>query len=174
MKRAADKLAAFVAARGRAAEDGARAKNPGGDTPFRFLHDATCNDYRYYESKIAEAEEGAATGGVGRGRVHRPDATATRVFPRPNPRRATAPTTARHPHESTPFRTIDARRSPAPPARRRKSRWDTTPGETTATPVPRPRTGEQVGRAKVRLGRHSCAAESGSGSIDGPESGCDP
>ena len=44
MKRAADKLAAFVAARGRAAEEGARAKNPGGDTPFRFLHDKTCND----------------------------------------------------------------------------------------------------------------------------------
>ena len=58
MKRAADKLAAFVAARGRAAEEGARAKNPGGDTPFRFLHDKTCNDYRYYESKIAEAKGG--------------------------------------------------------------------------------------------------------------------
>ena len=62
MKRAADKLAAFVAARGRAAEEGARAKNPGGDTPFRFLHDKTCNDYRYYESKIAEAEGGEKSG----------------------------------------------------------------------------------------------------------------
>ena len=62
MKRAADKLATSVAARGRAAEDGARAKNPGGDTPFRFLHDATCNDYRYYESKIAEAEGGEKSG----------------------------------------------------------------------------------------------------------------
>jgi len=35
VKRAADKLAAFVAARGRAAEDGARSKNPGAHTPFR-------------------------------------------------------------------------------------------------------------------------------------------
>lgn len=52
VKRACDKLAAFVAQRGRAVEDGARAKNPGGDTPFKFLHDTAGNDYRYYEAQI--------------------------------------------------------------------------------------------------------------------------
>ena len=81
MKRAADKLAAFVAARGRAAEDGARAKNPGGDTPFRFLHDATCNDYRYYESKIAEAEEGAARAESGGGASTAPMPPQPASFP---------------------------------------------------------------------------------------------
>ena len=172
MKRAADKLAAFVAARGRAAEDGARAKNPGGDTPFRFLHDATCNDYRYYESKIAEAEEGAARAESGGGASTAPMPPATRVFPRPNPRRATAPTTARHPNESwTPIRNDGGgapttRAAKEEPVGHHARRDDRNPGAGF-------RTGEQVGRAKVRLGRHSCAAESGSGSIDGPESGCD-
>ena len=134
MKRAADKLAAFVAARGRAAEDGARAKNPGGDTPFRFLHDATCNDYRYYESKIAEAE-GATRAESGGGASTAPMPPQPASFPAqthavPPPRPPPGIPTNQPPSAQMDARTTEA---PAPPARRRKSRWDTTPGETTAS-----------------------------------------
>ena len=134
MKRAADKLAAFVAARGRAAEDGARAKNPGGDTPFRFLHDATCNDYRYYESKIAEAE-GATRADSGGGASTAPMPPQPASFPAqthavPPPRPPPGIPTNQPPSAQMDARTTEA---PAPPARRRKSRWDTTPGETTAS-----------------------------------------
>uniref|UniRef100_A0A2P2L3S2 SURP and G-patch domain-containing protein 1-like protein n=1 Tax=Rhizophora mucronata TaxID=61149 RepID=A0A2P2L3S2_RHIMU len=52
----ADKLASFVAKNGRQFEDVTRQKNPG-DTPFKFLFDKTCSDYKYYECRLAEEEK---------------------------------------------------------------------------------------------------------------------
>ena len=130
MKRAADKLAAFVAARGRAAEEGARAKNPGGDTPFRFLHDKTCNDYRYYESKIAEAKGGEKS-----------DAGASNA---PAPARPAAPAATTPPGIPPP---------PPPPddAPRRRSRWGLAPGERAPeAPAQRPNSGWDAGPAPQR------------------------
>ena len=130
VKRAADKLAAFVAARGRAAEEGARAKNPGGDTPFRFLHDKTCNDYRYYESKIAEAKGGEKS-----------DAGASNA---PAPARPAAPAATTPPGIPPP---------PPPPddAPRRRSRWGLAPGERAPeAPAQRPNSGWDAGPAPQR------------------------
>lgn len=130
MKRAADKLAAFVAARGRAAEEGARAKNPGGDTPFRFLHDKTCNDYRYYESKIAEAKGGEKS-----------DVGASNA---PAPARPAAPAATTPPGIPPP---------PPPPddAPRRRSRWGLAPGERAPeAPAQRPNSGWDAGPAPQR------------------------
>ncbi|KAG8646328.1 SURP and G-patch domain-containing protein 1-like protein isoform X2 [Manihot esculenta] len=55
VKRVADKLASFVAKNGRQFEHITRQKNPG-DTPFKFLFDKTCSDYKYYEFQLAEEE----------------------------------------------------------------------------------------------------------------------
>ncbi|XP_050210149.1 SURP and G-patch domain-containing protein 1-like protein [Mercurialis annua] len=55
VKKAADRLASFVAKNGRQFEDTTRQKNPG-DTPFKFLFDKTCSDYKYYEFLLAEEE----------------------------------------------------------------------------------------------------------------------
>ena len=132
VKRAADKLAAFVAARGRAAEEGARAKNPGGDTPFRFLHDKTCNDYRYYESKIAEAEGGEKSG-----------AGASTA---PAPAQPAAPAAMTPPGIGIP--------PPPPPddsQPRRRSRWGLAPGErATEAPAQRPTSGWDASPAPQR------------------------
>ncbi|CAN6445768.1 unnamed protein product [Victoria cruziana] len=55
VKNVADKLASFVAKNGRQFEDVTRQRNPG-DTPFKFLFDVNCLDYKYYESRLAEEE----------------------------------------------------------------------------------------------------------------------
>ncbi|GBG75240.1 hypothetical protein CBR_g19876 [Chara braunii] len=55
VQRVADKLASFVAKTGRQFENITRQKNPG-DTPFRFLFDTSCADYKYYEWKLAQEE----------------------------------------------------------------------------------------------------------------------
>ncbi|KAK4793570.1 hypothetical protein SAY86_024005 [Trapa natans] len=56
VKNVADKLATFVAKNGRHFEDVTRQKNPG-DTPFKFLFDKNCADYKYYESRLVEEEK---------------------------------------------------------------------------------------------------------------------
>ncbi|KAL5762734.1 hypothetical protein ACOSP7_018998 [Xanthoceras sorbifolium] len=56
VKKVADKLASFVAKNGRQFEHITRQKNPG-DTPFKFLFDESCADYKYYEYQLAEEEK---------------------------------------------------------------------------------------------------------------------
>ncbi|XP_010523679.1 PREDICTED: SURP and G-patch domain-containing protein 1-like protein [Tarenaya hassleriana] len=56
VKKVADKLASFVAKHGRPFEHVTRQKNPG-DTPFKFLFDESCADYKYYEYRLAEEEK---------------------------------------------------------------------------------------------------------------------
>ncbi|KAF5736419.1 putative arginine/serine rich splicing factor sf4/14 [Tripterygium wilfordii] len=56
VKKVADKLASFVAKNGRQFEHVTRQKNPG-DTPFKFLFDESCADYKYYEYQLAEEEK---------------------------------------------------------------------------------------------------------------------
>ncbi|XP_017981976.1 PREDICTED: SURP and G-patch domain-containing protein 1-like protein isoform X1 [Theobroma cacao] len=56
VKKVADKLASFVAKNGRQFEHITRQKNPG-DTPFKFLFDESCSDYKYYEFRLAEEEK---------------------------------------------------------------------------------------------------------------------
>lgn len=56
MKKVADKLASFVAKNGRQFENVTRQKNPG-DTPFKFLFDESCADFKYYEYRLAEEEK---------------------------------------------------------------------------------------------------------------------
>ncbi|KAF8022295.1 hypothetical protein BT93_G2445 [Corymbia citriodora subsp. variegata] len=56
VKNVADRLANFVAKHGRQLEHVTRQKNPG-DTPFKFLFDEACPDYRYYEYKLSEEEK---------------------------------------------------------------------------------------------------------------------
>ncbi|XVF22983.1 hypothetical protein REPUB_Repub12eG0218000 [Reevesia pubescens] len=56
VKKVADKLASFVAKNGRQFEHITRQKNPG-DTPFKFLFDESCSDYKYYEYQLAEEEK---------------------------------------------------------------------------------------------------------------------
>ncbi|XP_027341338.1 SURP and G-patch domain-containing protein 1-like protein [Abrus precatorius] len=56
VKKVADKLASFVAKNGRQFEDVTRQKNPG-DTPFKFLFDETCAEYKYYEYQLAQEEK---------------------------------------------------------------------------------------------------------------------
>uniref|UniRef100_A0A0C9RQF4 TSA: Wollemia nobilis Ref_Wollemi_Transcript_2279_1969 transcribed RNA sequence n=1 Tax=Wollemia nobilis TaxID=56998 RepID=A0A0C9RQF4_9CONI len=59
VKKVADKLACFVAKNGRQFENITRQKNPG-DTPFRFLFDVHCPDYKYYEYRVTEEERALA------------------------------------------------------------------------------------------------------------------
>ncbi|KAI4323381.1 hypothetical protein L6164_022993 [Bauhinia variegata] len=59
VKTVADKLASFVAKNGRQFEDVTRQKNPG-DTPFKFLFDEKCADYKYYEYRLAQEEKALA------------------------------------------------------------------------------------------------------------------
>ncbi|GAB2289056.1 hypothetical protein Dimus_023358 [Dionaea muscipula] len=56
VKKVADKLASFVAKNGRQFEHITRQRNPG-DTPFKFLIDASCADYKYYEYRLLEEEK---------------------------------------------------------------------------------------------------------------------
>ncbi|PSS11992.1 SURP and G-patch domain-containing protein [Actinidia chinensis var. chinensis] len=56
VKKVADKLASFVAKNGRPFEHITRQKNPG-DTPFKFLFDESCADYKYYEYQLREEEK---------------------------------------------------------------------------------------------------------------------
>ncbi|XP_038707482.1 SURP and G-patch domain-containing protein 1-like protein isoform X2 [Tripterygium wilfordii] len=56
VKNVAEKLASFVAKNGRQFEHVTRQKNPG-DTPFKFLFDESCADYKYYEYRLAEEEK---------------------------------------------------------------------------------------------------------------------
>ncbi|GAV72744.1 G-patch domain-containing protein/Surp domain-containing protein, partial [Cephalotus follicularis] len=56
VKNVAEKLASFVAKHGRQFENTTRQKNPG-DTPFKFLFDETCADYKYYEYRLSEEEK---------------------------------------------------------------------------------------------------------------------
>ncbi|KAI3774131.1 hypothetical protein L1987_48675 [Smallanthus sonchifolius] len=56
VKKAADNLASFVAKNGRQIEHITRQKNPG-DTPFKFLFDESCADYKYYEYRLSEEEK---------------------------------------------------------------------------------------------------------------------
>ncbi|XP_022876670.1 SURP and G-patch domain-containing protein 1-like protein isoform X1 [Olea europaea var. sylvestris] len=55
VKKVVDKLASFVAKHGRQFEHITRQKNPG-DTPFKFLFDESCSDYKYYEYKLSEEQ----------------------------------------------------------------------------------------------------------------------
>lgn len=73
VKKAADKLASFVAKNGRQFENVTRQKNPG-DTPFRFLFDTKGAEYKYYEYRLAQEEKalssefhGATTAHTGSG-----------------------------------------------------------------------------------------------------------
>ncbi|GAB4832615.1 hypothetical protein Ancab_006633 [Ancistrocladus abbreviatus] len=59
VKKVADKLASFVAKNGRQFEHITRQKNPG-DTPFKFLFDESCADYKYYEYRLQEEEKALA------------------------------------------------------------------------------------------------------------------
>ncbi|KAG7565374.1 G-patch domain [Arabidopsis suecica] len=56
VKKVADKLASFVAKHGRPFEHITRQKNPG-DTPFKFLFDENCADYKYYVFRLSEEEK---------------------------------------------------------------------------------------------------------------------
>ncbi|CAA7019242.1 unnamed protein product [Microthlaspi erraticum] len=56
VKKVADKLANFVAKHGRPFEQITRQKNPG-DTPFKFLFDENCADYKYYAFRLSEEEK---------------------------------------------------------------------------------------------------------------------
>ncbi|KAF5946589.1 hypothetical protein HYC85_016817 [Camellia sinensis] len=56
VKKVADKLASFVAKNGRQFEHITRKKNPG-DTPFKFLFDENCADYKYYYYRLSEEEK---------------------------------------------------------------------------------------------------------------------
>ncbi|XP_011007345.1 PREDICTED: SURP and G-patch domain-containing protein 1-like protein isoform X1 [Populus euphratica] len=56
VKNVADKLASFVAKHGRQFENVTRQKNPG-DTPFKFLFDENCPDFKYYQYRLAEEEK---------------------------------------------------------------------------------------------------------------------
>ncbi|KAG6789531.1 hypothetical protein POTOM_005634 [Populus tomentosa] len=56
VKNVADKLASFVAKHGRQFENVTRQKNPG-DTPFKFLFDENCADFKYYEYRLTEEEK---------------------------------------------------------------------------------------------------------------------
>ncbi|KAK6928700.1 SWAP/Surp [Dillenia turbinata] len=56
VKKVADKLASFVAKNGKQFEDVTRQRNPG-DTPFKFLFDESCADYKYYEYKLIEEQK---------------------------------------------------------------------------------------------------------------------
>lgn len=56
VKKVADKLASFVAKNGRQFEHVTRQKNPG-DTPFKFLFDESCADYKYYEFRLGVEEK---------------------------------------------------------------------------------------------------------------------
>ncbi|KAL7258340.1 hypothetical protein ACSBR1_004461 [Camellia fascicularis] len=56
VKKVADKLASFVAKTGRQFEHITRQKNPG-DTPFKFLFDENCADYKYYYYRLSEEEK---------------------------------------------------------------------------------------------------------------------
>ncbi|XP_047322221.1 SURP and G-patch domain-containing protein 1-like protein isoform X2 [Impatiens glandulifera] len=59
VKKAADNLAIFVAKHGRQFENVTRQKNPG-DTPFYFLFDESCADYKYYEYRLREEEKASS------------------------------------------------------------------------------------------------------------------
>ncbi|KAJ8460440.1 hypothetical protein OPV22_033366 [Ensete ventricosum] len=59
VKKVADKLANFVAKNGRQFEHVTRQRNPG-DTPFKFLFDSSCSDYKYYEHRLFEEEKALA------------------------------------------------------------------------------------------------------------------
>eukprot|EP00879_Flechtneria_rotunda_P009876 GHRR01010328.1.p1 GENE.GHRR01010328.1~~GHRR01010328.1.p1 ORF type:complete len:422 (+),score=187.27 GHRR01010328.1:388-1653(+) len=66
MVEVADKLADFVAKNGRHYEDMTRERNPG-NTPFKFLWDKTCKEYKYYEVKLnslMRASSGAQAGAI--------------------------------------------------------------------------------------------------------------
>eukprot|EP00249_Psilotum_nudum_P020224 c27609_g1_i3 orf=448-1818(+) len=56
VKKVADKLASFVAKNGRQFENITRQKNPG-DTPFWFLFDVGCPEYKYYEYRISQEDK---------------------------------------------------------------------------------------------------------------------
>ncbi|KAJ6845204.1 SURP and G-patch domain-containing protein 1-like protein [Iris pallida] len=56
VKNVADKLASFVAKNGRQFEHVTRQRNPG-DTPFKFLFNSDCSDYKYYEYRLLEEEK---------------------------------------------------------------------------------------------------------------------
>ncbi|KAJ6424654.1 hypothetical protein OIU84_025430 [Salix udensis] len=62
VKNVADKLASFVAKHGRQFENVTRQKNPG-DTPFKFLFDENCADFKYYEYRLAEEEKALSQSG---------------------------------------------------------------------------------------------------------------
>ncbi|XP_073306918.1 SURP and G-patch domain-containing protein 1-like protein isoform X1 [Primulina huaijiensis] len=56
VRKVADKLASFVAKNGRPFEHVTRQKNPG-DTPFKFLFDENCSDYKYYLYRLSEEQK---------------------------------------------------------------------------------------------------------------------
>ncbi|XP_078438818.1 SWAP (Suppressor-of-White-APricot)/surp domain-containing protein / D111/G-patch domain-containing protein [Wolffia australiana] len=56
VKTVADKLANFVAKNGRQFENVTRQRNPG-DTPFKFLFDLSCAEYKYYDYRVQQEEK---------------------------------------------------------------------------------------------------------------------
>ncbi|KAL1199841.1 SURP and G-patch domain-containing protein 1-like protein [Cardamine amara subsp. amara] len=73
VKKVADKLASFVAKHGRPFEQITRQKNPG-DTPFKFLFDENCADYKYYAFRLSEEEKSISQ--TKESGVHHSDAAA--------------------------------------------------------------------------------------------------
>ncbi|KAI3984339.1 hypothetical protein MKX01_011293 [Papaver californicum] len=59
VKNVADKLASFVAKNGREFEHVTRQRNPG-ESPFKFLFDTSCADYKYYEYQLINEEKALA------------------------------------------------------------------------------------------------------------------
>lgn len=56
VKKAADKLAEFVARNGRSFEEVTRQRNQG-DTPFKFLWDKSSAEYRYFDAQVRDQEQ---------------------------------------------------------------------------------------------------------------------
>ncbi|XP_078170781.1 SWAP (Suppressor-of-White-APricot)/surp domain-containing protein / D111/G-patch domain-containing protein isoform X3 [Carex rostrata] len=59
VRKVIDRLANLVAKNGRQHEHVTRQRNPG-DTPFKFLFDKNCSEYKYYEYRLHEEEKALA------------------------------------------------------------------------------------------------------------------
>ncbi|KAJ1697873.1 hypothetical protein LUZ63_006385 [Rhynchospora breviuscula] len=59
VRKVIDRLANLVAKNGRQHEHITRQRNPG-DTPFKFLFDKNCSEYKYYEHRLHEEEKALA------------------------------------------------------------------------------------------------------------------
>lgn len=117
--KACDRLAEFVAKNGRNFEDMTRDRNLG-DTPFKFLHEKGCSQYKYYDRKVKEIE--AALGKSAVAPVVVPPPTQAPVIKTPHlaPQAPSAPVVSSNLGPSSSGRSS------------RSSRWDSTPSQQTA------------------------------------------